>query len=601
MKKTKVTLGIVAGLLTVAALTACDPADPVYSPEGYILTYKVGDQTFHYTADQLFGSYYKDSDKTQAMFDSIYKLIVRNYFTLENPDGEGTGKSQYKTIEDLAKRNVEADKQTANKNADTNGTKYDVEFNSILASHGCKDEAELLEYYIYEGELDKFQDNFYDKNISLLRDGKENEYDGWIKKMAPYHISHLLVKIDDSGSTNYWNGTIGEEDAERLNLVANELAKAEDSFGYTANLYSEDVESGKAYGDLGIMDKSTSFVDEFKLGIYAYENIYGEHIVEAMHSEIGISDEIYYDYKDVTEETPNEMPTIPFGIFETLNNYKKVVKAEKTVSSGKKIEVSVNDDDPNYYPRNVFFNHYLNKHAVAFITPDVVEGQDAAKAAEYAALPAFKEVNGKKVLCARVKLADGTDDWKPILVARAGADSYQGIHFIIMNRTPFETTDKNGVALKDYYTTKFPGQAEYPTDDSGKDLQTYVNFNNLEDKKAKERAESVESSIKSFDSDLNKFIYKKYKAAGKLTINDPQLDQTIDRWIEVTANTKKFNDNLSWEKTWNAYIEKLQQQNNERKYMVKLTCAIGYANADATGYDALYNELGGECNNGKKH
>ena len=57
MKKSKISLALVTSLLSLAGLAGCN--EVTYSDKGYILTYK--DSTGaeqHYTADELFGSYY---------------------------------------------------------------------------------------------------------------------------------------------------------------------------------------------------------------------------------------------------------------------------------------------------------------------------------------------------------------------------------------------------------------------------------------------------------------------------------------------------------------------------------------------------------------
>ena len=632
MKKSKLALGIMAGMLCVGGLAACN--EVTYSKEGYILTYTLSDGTVeHYTADDLFKSYYSEADKTQTMFDSIYKLVVKNYF--KSPDQA----DEYNSIKELAARDVDGDKQTAQKNADTNGTSYDTEFDSILSSHGCKDEAELLEYYIYERELEKFEDNFYDNNISVLRDGGllgDQDYSGYIEERAPYHVSHILVKVDDGGSTNYWNATISEQDCLDLNKVATYLAEGKNSFGYVANLYSDDEGSKASFGDLGIMDKSTGYVDEFKLGVYAYENLYGDYQTAAKDSSIALDDDQKDEYQLYDGSAAGKIGKIPYGIFQTLEDVSKVTKGYNNSA--------VHSDSALYYPRNVYFNEYLNKHSVSLISNEDLAGGEIDTSSLFGFQKLFSG-DDTKYLCAEYTytLNDGTlaRSYKPILVVRAGTSDYQGIHFIVVNRSPFEVEkDLNDVDISDYYTTSFPGQKEYPTRTVGigenaktVDLQTYVNFNNLEDADAKSRAESLKSSIKTFDPNLKKSIYRVYKKAGAVKILDADLDATIEKWIDVSIEKQQFDDRTNWDKTWSKYISNLHQQQNERAKRLPLVCATAYVKyndpvegikpisaAEAAElqarygdpkvgpatwatwtYDDLFNVLGGPCNDGQKH
>ena len=630
MKKSKLALGMLAGFLCIGGLAACN--EVTYSKEGYILTYTLSDGTVeHYSADDLFKGYYSEADKAQTMFESIYKLVVKNYFKGSEQADE------YKNIKELAGRDVDGDKQTAQKNADTNGTSYDTEFDSILSSHGCKDEDELLEYYIYQRELEKFEEDFYDDNIGILRDGGllgDVQYDGYIAERAPYHVSHILVKVDDGGSTNYWNATISEQDCLDLNKVATYLAEGKNSFGYVANLLSDDEGSKSSFGDLGIMDKATSYVDEFKLGIYAYENLYGNKVDAASESSIAIDDNQKAEYQLYDGSKAGKIGKIPYTIFKQLEDVSDITKGYNNSS--------VHNDAALYFPRNVYFNEYLNKHSVSLIAAEDLKGA-AIDTSSLAGFHTLFDGDETKYLCAEytytLDSGELAHDYKPILVVRAGTSDYQGIHFIVVNRSPFEVEkDLNGTNISDYYTTFYPGQKEYPTREVGVgedkktvDLQTYVNFNNLEVADAKSRAEKLRSSITTYDSNLKKVIYRVYKKGGSVKILDEDLDKTIEKWIDVSFEKQDFDDEMSWDKSWNNYISNLHQQQNEREKRLPLVCATAYKkyNDPALGdtlisaeevaeltarygentskpwaswtYNDLFKTLGGPCNDGETH
>lgn len=570
MKKTKLTLGIALTAVSCTLLAGCSGA--TYSPEGVILTYTnaAGDQV-NYTAEDLFDGYYEDSSKVSTMFDSIYKVIVRNYFLSEE-----AGKNKYPEILKNAKNDVEGIKTKANENADTNSTSYDEEWNTLLESYSCDDEDELLEHFIYERELTEFNDQFYDENTEFLRDAKPADgYDGYINSKMPYHVRHILVKISDSANNNFYNATISKENAQKLYTVANALASGT-SFGQVALTQSDDSSNTK-YGDLGIMDKDTSFVNEFKLGVYAYENIYNETTKDAAKTSnvaIGTS---YEEYKKaaetrvigegstVTSVNTGSISTIPYGAFVKLNE----VAGKETDKYGQ----NVNDGSANTFPRNIYFNNYLNLHEVSLITYEAVDGS---------ALPAdtcFKtmSLNGttKKVLV--------TTDGQPILVVRSGTSDYQGIHFIVVQRSPL-VNEQNGVTLSQYWTTKYPGQDGYPTKD-GQNLSTYVNFLNQEKKEYKTRAEEVENKVKSFDSDLNKYIYQKNLESQKITFKDTNLKEAIDKWIEVSKSKTAYDNQISWDKTWDEYVETLKIQNTERMKLFPTTCAIGFDTHDGAEWE----------------
>ena len=85
------------------------------------------------------------------------------------------------------------------------------------------------------------------------------------------------MKVSAAGSDLY-NGRITEAEAKKLYAVANRLAiqRNGETFGEVAREMSEDG-SKEQFGDLGIMSKATSFVNEFKLGIYAYDSVFNQN------------------------------------------------------------------------------------------------------------------------------------------------------------------------------------------------------------------------------------------------------------------------------------------------------------------------------------
>ena len=609
MRKSKISLALVGSLLSVTALAGCN--EVTASDKGYILTYtNSSGEKINYSADELFGTYYNDSSSLSTVFDKIYKLIVRNSF---KAGGEYADK--YNDVRQKAQNDVDGEKEKARKNADTNGTSYDEEFNTILSSVDCEDEEELLEYHTYQRESTEFEEGFYEKNTAHLRDSVPTEgdkYDGYLHKKLPYHVRHILVKTEgESSSTNYWNSSITEKDARKLNNVVTLLANKV-SFGQIASEYSEDAGSKANYGDLGIMDLDTSFVNPFKLGIYAYENLYnGDATIHAgaAASNLAMNATIknnYYNAVDyhaesVTGDDTGLITTIPYGVFGKLQEYANVTRDENNST--------VNDDNSIFYPRNIMFNKYLNRFSLAFITPNdpvapevtafdtVTEStKGGAEVAAYTALPGFKDVTFSK--------ADGTtytqkvlvsSTNKPILVARAGTSDYQGVHFITIERDALVATE-NGVSLSEYYTTKFPTQNDYPQDASGNDKNTYVNFLDQDTKDYKSRAESVESKIKSFYKNLNKYIFRTYLENQTLVIKDEKLNTNLKTWMDKTIEKADRDAALDWEETWENYIHTLEQQKVERRKLVSEACAIGYLSA-AKG-DA-WTKIGGLCNDNK--
>ena len=474
MRKSKLAIGIMSALLSVGALAAC--SDVTYSPDGVILTYTGEDGTvISYTADDLYNDEFKDSSNYQTVFDAVYKLIVKNYFTEKDPDNEHYGSEQLAGLKTKAQVAVDGDKQTASKKAESNGTSYDTEFSAILSEKNCEDESELFDYYLYQYEEETFNDNFEkgEKNMKILKSGTASvadpfyddiPWDGYFAEKVPYHVSHILVKIEDADSTNYANAIISEANAKKLFTVADALRQnVYNSFADTAALSDDSA----TRGDLGLvdMDKTATYIDEFKFALYAFENLYGK-TEEAQASKISMTfqenliDE-YKKYSHLDEDTLSDkgFATIPYGAFEILQS-----NAERELGYQ---DQKVNDGDSNFFPRNIFFNHYFNRHSLALVTPIKAKKTGGADAKYFddiadpsdpnnlyaATLTAGTEGTGfheftaddgysftGTYLATSAKLGNKVV-YRPILVVRggsAGEGGYQGIHFIVVNRSPFE-------------------------------------------------------------------------------------------------------------------------------------------------------------------
>ncbi len=624
MKNTKLTVGLIACLLSVGGLAGCSKVKS--SSDGVLLIYKIDGVEHQIDADWILEKSYDDSSKYQSIFDVIYSALVKNYFTkeatvkyynIENHvvglkemgDPDDVAKGTEGSIYGLANQKVEDDKDTAHANADANNTKYKKELDAILESKGVDSLEELKAKYVEEIQKDRFEKNFYKYYVEDLKKGAgstllvgdddgsqaaasalasaklldanytaEDLWPGYFKDQLPYHVSHILVKLEDGSGTNYANGTISEANAKRLFNVVDALGKGEDTFSTIAKQYSEDTGSRVLSGDLGIMDTSTSFVNEFKLGIYAYENIYGSASVAG--SKIDASgDGIIGKYEDAVEGSfgVDTVPTISSTVFEELKNVAETDKDEK--------QKPVLEGETSLFPRNIIYNKYLNRHSFAFVTGAADNTTGEANAKKTTGYHAYTEEENAKLYgkgnILSVKIAGV---WNPILCVRAGSD-YQGIHFIVVNRSPFVATDSNGVDQSTYYTTFWPDQDEYKKVTGGKG-PTYINFSSKDSdvSATKKRAEELASKLKSFDSDrLSKYIFLKYMVEEKVEIQQVGLRDKLFKWIKTSVEKAAEERAETWKKTWLEYIDTLMRQSSERSKLVPEACRIAYKFANTKG------------------
>ena len=598
MKKSKLSISLISCLLSVGTLAGCDNIKS--SNDGVLLRYTVDGKEQVIKADEILKDYYNDSTKYQAIYDTIYSVIARNYFTKERKSPTDPnfadvklGYPQMEKINRDAREKVSDDKDTAQQNADTNNTKYKKELEAIFESKGVEDEDELFDKYVEELQKETFENNFYTYFIEDIKNGDHSDnselnafWTGYFKDQVPFHVSHILVKLADESDTNYSDGTISEANAQRIYNVINDLGVGAKSFAKIATFYNEDPGSKDKEGDLGIMDYNTSFINEFKLGIYAYEQLYSANkdSDDLKNSNIYMVDDFGTAYKNAVKDMfdigDDVLPTVDLSVIDEL----KAVADKEADDAGK----PVIENSTLVYPRNVIYNKYLNRHAVFFISnedlanakakekidPTSLTDEEKALITKYFDNGNYREFGDKYILT-----ADG-DLSKPIIAVRASSGGEQEIHLMVVNRSPF-ATGENLVSISNYYTTYYPAQDYYPKDSSGNKLDTYVNFLTNDVSDTKGRAEEFASKLKSYNSDkLGKYIFKKYLSEENVKFEDEKLEKALMKWIDTSIEKANEEKDETWSKTWNEYLDKLSRQNSERTKLVPQACRLVYKKAN---------------------
>lgn len=636
MKKSKLSIGLVTGFIGVLALTACGE---VSASTDAIVTFKGYDgSTIKVLTDTVYSDYRKSSTGVSTYYNAILETLVRYQYT--NPQKTFDGVKTYNEVVNLADNKVKADKATAESNASTNGTSYGDEWQKILDEKGCEDEAELKEYYIYSVEKEQLTDWIYNSNkesltkeyIGLDKDYKET--DSKVTSQYPYHVRHILVKIGGSAK-DYIQSTISADEINKLYTVVNKLTDEAYNggkgylFADVAKKNSEDDGSKSSGGDVGIVTPSTSFVNEFKLGLYAYDAV-----LSGVNSESDANKKVYDGLglngtinnssspiaKTVKESiTSDYLSEVPYVVFSKLNEYAKETKNEKGEE--------VNEGADVYFPRNIIFNRYLNIHNPFVITNEKLdvykpnpdydptdpespeEILDETWASPLKADNArFREIGGKKILC---------DELGRAIV---GVRGEYGIHFMVMEKSIFQATNdltglgdtdthnKYSTNLEEYYSTLIPTDPGFPTyDDSktGKDEYkvTYVNANEEKGKKEyyTERADTVKSAVKGFDSTYDYRLYEELIKDLNVTYQGT-LKEDIANYINNQRNSNKTSSSKTLNDAWRSYIELLEQQNvarengDETHQLVPTTCAVSFKKHDDS--DPRW-QKGGVCYNAK--
>ena len=584
MRRRKATISI-AALTALTLVTSCS-GNLVKDKNGNVITMTIGDEIVNIAADGLLDDYLNTTNGVKSYYDAVYEVVVRELFE------QSSQATKRNDIYNKAKRDVESTKEKARSNAE-NGGSYDEELKALLKSDGVENLKELEEKKAYEHMQVELKDQFFDGGTgswapnawkelvvgerdelgNLVTDvNGEPTYAGYLNERLPYHVRHILIKVG-AGRNAINDASITKDDAIRLGSAITSLAnRAEyESFGRLARQISEDEGSAKEFGDLKIMDAKTQFVNEFKLGVYAFEGIYNQNHDADAKAKLNIPSGAKNFFENLG------LVEVPY---EAALNMIEVADVEKDALGNE-----VNDGLAKYFPRNVYFNKYFNRHNVAVITPTSVDpnSNNGLANAAYEGLQGFTavdELGGKKVL---------TDEkGNVILMVRAGSNGgYEGIHFISIERSALVDLE-DGVSLEEYYTIKLPGDANYPkAGDADKD--TFVNFFRQDTSSYKNRADYVKQQIKGFDPRISDRIFTLLYEKLNVKLHDTDLELAIFNYIDAQYASSRFNDAFQINQAWDTYTEYVEQQEVLRERLIPESCAINFATG---GVD--YNE-GGIC------
>ena len=661
MKKSKLSIGLVTSFIAAMALSSCGKT--VTKDDNNLVSFKgYGDEDLVVEINQLYDDYLKSSSGISKYYDKVLEVLIRHAFQKSDKNAEYLSglKKSYKQIENEAKDNLKGAKNTAKQNADTNGTDYKTEWQAVLNEKGVKDEAELLQYYIYQLEKDVIEDWYFDQHEDTLRaeylgidaNGKAINHQGQamdsgknLSSKFPYHVRHILVKVEDGGS-DFVRGTITADQAKLLSNAVEELARGTNSFGTVAKKYSEDS-SASSYGDVGLMTNNISsgklgMVNEFQLGIYAYDAVEyhsAEAGKEVINEGLGLNKVVdkatnktakaYLEDRGIIE--------IPYSVFKELGD---VADLEANFDTG----LSVEDGKSAIYPRNLLWNRYLNNHSIFVITNSARQGTldvtDNAKDAttgkwtnretvdtnsttyitgadtyvkydeteakiNYENLPGFKNASSTVPLKANADFLAANEkvlaDEKGNVII--GVRSEFGIHLMIVERSAYEWS-LNGTTLEQYYTTLTPSDKDYPKDDQGNALTTYVNFIETVNKSEyNTRAETIRNAIKGFDSTYDYRLYEDLLAKANDVINlqddtTSKLVSAINNYISVQREKNEHNQDVGMEEVWKTYYELLENQDFYRHELDRIVpegCKIGFTNKNLTEEQKKAYEEGGRC------
>ena len=560
MNKRLLTLSMV-GLLSIGLASCSDVSKKENEGKQVIVTIKDTD----YTADELLEDYSKSSDGVNAFYNAIYDVLVRNHEAITDDMTQNVDTK------------IDSFVKTVRSNANTNGKTYKAQLSDELEDKGLESLEELREVYMLEQQKTKFEDSWYDSHESTLK----NDY---LEAKTPYHIRHILVKTNGAG-TSLYDGKISEDEAIKLSNVIQRLADGTESFGQIAQQASDDTGSAAKYGSVGIMDQDTGFVNEFKLGIFAYDAyLNSKNTVTDAAAKLNIPSKVLDETNDADKNESLGGVMTSYDVKSTVTSvneipYQKVLDLETYADEDDTIDNQIyvpnlpqyagnvgTTINESYYPRNILFNNYFNDHGLSVIVND---GSFTGTSANWKNIP---ELSSKPVL---------TDGQNPILVARGGSgDSYQGIHLMSIEQSPFWydsedlqfTKFADGEApsqetfLENYYSTNIPATS---STDVSKD-QRYVTFVKSNRDTYSTRADEIKNLVKEFDPNVSYKLFEElaFNADGSLKAGlsiDEDILSSIKELIASKRTANEISESKTNEEAWTSYVQLLKLQDAQKE------------------------------------
>lgn len=650
MKRRNRALGI--AVLALSSILASCNEDHVYPKSkwknGVIVD--VGGKVYQY--DEIYALMDGKKESNQAYYTTAKNILAQLVTPITEP------------MRSMVSAEMDQLHATWKSNARSNGTSYKEEKEKTLQSEKVETEDELIAKKLATQQNTQNSKNFF-AEADGTTDSKQKYYiseqatKDFVTKQAPYHVSHILAKVDATdGDKGLWRGEISSDNAKKIGDIVRMLATGS-KFSDTALVLSDDEGSQKLSGELAdtesgkeqiAMLKSTSYVNEFKLGLYAYDayinpnlNVAEKNAAKAslrLPSEI-TSSAVHKEINE-TEIGQGHAYGIPLSIAYTMQFYRDQTKA----LDGSDIK----DIKAASYARNILFNNYFNNHAVSFIYKQSVEEYTAqfkadlvqynvarfgatpeglAKYVTFEALPLstdagfvkkMEEYNEVKGLLEQTdasrfsQLADsegnnavslidslGTDIGKKeilkdergnaIIVTRAGGSGYQGIHFIVVNNDPFQNAENKYT----YYRVNMPEEGtDYSTD------PTFVNFVTADKGTTAtytNRINAIEKVISNSDAHSEYALWEhnvalfneRHKSDGKTfdtVIGKDKFDAITDMIATERKSTIR-NDEETLDSSWETYIRKMNLQQEVSKRALPTVC-VSFTEAGDI-------EAGGKC------
>lgn len=468
----------------------------------------------------------------KAVYNAVEKAVVQANYPVTDDIIQSVESSEMADWDEKVKEYVESYGVTARKAEQT-----------LLEEAGFETKDELYDSYVLARQKEKLWEEFEDEVTQPLVTSDKNDslLEEYVSNTAPMIVKHILVKTSDSNVRT--KSVITEEQADKLGTVLNRLKVSNsDTTGRNSfvNIASEDSDdtSSKNGGNLGIMDTYTSFVSEFKLGLYVAEaKRYHDAGASKELEVLGINDEIENRLFGTNGVYANY--NIRTVALDTLGD-ELIEKADDLAEDKQKEGINKDEYDVQLFPRNQLFNKYLNFPGVSYLKAKSTD-------TDY-----IKDENGNPVVMVR---------------------SSYGIHFLSITWSSLDhdavTSTDATVKVKDnvqYFMYGKKADVKIENKYTTHDIYNigYANASDGEEARETEIEGRVNNFIKggyaslSANENLYDFrVFKFYLEKSNIEIENKTLKAAIEDYMNLTIEYTEDNIALEQEKTWDSYIKKI--------------------------------------------
>ena len=464
MKKSMVSLTLLLSLLATAGCAESAKSKTTKDENGnkvdVMYNYEEDDKVIDVTADDVYADLLDSTTGSKALFDAVYKKVVQS--TIEEEDAERNKEIEKEVDEEMVTWLQDAKDQAAD-----NGVSKDTMIDALLEEEGVDSPEELTEKKIYAKQKEYVEEEYFDNN----RNEGLNLVHQYVSNYYPIHVKGILVKVADS-NYNYFARSISEDESKKLARTTDALIKGKEFnlLAMDSKFSDHSTAQTDAGGDLGIMDVTTSFNSEYKLGIYTYFAYNDAPSAEAKTLLAGNDADLAAEYDRLYAGGFNVIT------LDQANNLKGAAELKKFANGDL---VNTNTADGDYkslnLPRNVVYNNYFNSHRVSLLQAT-------------AETPADKKVT---VSCTKVGETEVVANkyGYPILVLT----DENGVQFISVEMDAFGS---NLAAAESYFGATKGEKVDVKLNNKDVSLTPYFNQGSNSDRNS--RKETVDTQIKNY-------------------------------------------------------------------------------------------------------